>query len=52
MITTKDKTIILSSVFKKEEGVVTQVMGEVYSDRKKWKKVMMEINPKQKDGLN
>ena len=29
------------SVFKNENGVVTGVMGEVYSDRKKWKKVMM-----------
>jgi len=31
-----------NSVFKKEDGVVTQVMGEVYTDRKKWKKVMMQ----------
>lgn len=30
------------SVFKHEDGVVTQVMGEIYSDRKKWKKVMMQ----------
>ena len=30
------------SVFRNEKGVVTQVMGEVYSDRKKWKKIMLE----------
>jgi len=30
------------SVFKNEIGIVTEVMGEIYSDRKKWKKGMME----------
>jgi len=37
-----DIVTLNGSVFKKEVGVVTQVMGEVYSDRKKWKKVMFE----------
>lgn len=37
-----DIVTLNNSVFKKEEGVVTQVMGEVYSDRKRWKNVMME----------
>jgi len=35
-----DIVTLNGSVFKNEDGVVTQVMGEVYSDRKKWKKVM------------
>ena len=42
MIDPDDIVTLNGSVFKKELGVVTQVMGEVYSDRKKWKKVMME----------
>lgn len=42
MISDDDIVTLNGSVFKKEEGVVTQVMGEVYSDRKKWKKTMME----------
>jgi DNA polymerase elongation subunit (family B) len=37
-----DIVTLNGSVFKKEDGVVTQVMGEVYADRKKWKKVMMQ----------
>ncbi len=37
-----DIVTLNGSVFKNEVGVVTQVMGEVYADRKKWKKVMME----------
>jgi DNA polymerase elongation subunit (family B) len=37
-----DIVTLNDSVFRKEKGVVTQVMGEVYSDRKKWKKVMMQ----------
>lgn len=36
-----DIVTLNGSVFKKEIGVITQVMGEIYSDRKKWKKVMM-----------
>jgi len=32
------------SVFKNEIGVVTQVMGEVYADRKSYKKQMMQKN--------
>ena len=42
MIDKDDIVTLNGSVFKKEDGVVTQVMGEVYSDRKKWKKVMMQ----------
>jgi len=42
MIDDSDIITLNDSVFKKEDGVVTQVMGEVYSDRKKWKKVMFE----------
>ena len=42
MIEPDDIITLNGSVFKNEVGVVTQVMGEVYSDRKKWKKVMME----------
>ena len=37
-----DIVTLNDSVFKKEVGVVTAVMGEVYSDRKKWKKIMMQ----------
>lgn len=37
-----DIVTLNGSVFKKEKGVVTQVMGEIYSDRKKWKRVMMQ----------
>jgi DNA polymerase elongation subunit (family B) len=37
-----DIVTLNDSVFKNEQGVVTQVMGEVYFDRKKWKKVMMQ----------
>jgi DNA polymerase elongation subunit (family B) len=40
MIGDDDIVTLNGSVFRKEVGVVTQVMGEVYSDRKKWKKVM------------
>ncbi len=42
MIADNDIVTLNGSVFKNEVGVVTQVMGEVYSDRKKWKKVMFE----------
>jgi DNA polymerase elongation subunit (family B) len=42
MIDKDDIVTLNGSVFKKENGVVTQVMGEVYSDRKKWKAVMNE----------
>ena len=42
MIEKEDIVTLNGSVFKKEDGVVTQVMGEVYSDRKKWKSVMNE----------
>jgi DNA polymerase elongation subunit (family B) len=42
MINDDDIVTLNGSVFKKEIGVVTAVMGEVYSDRKKWKKTMME----------
>jgi len=42
MIGDDDIVTLNGSVFKNEVGVVTSVMGEVYSDRKKWKKVMME----------
>jgi DNA polymerase elongation subunit (family B) len=41
-IDASDIVTLNGAVFKKEDGVVTQVMGEVYSDRKKWKKVMFE----------
>jgi hypothetical protein len=37
----EDIVTLNGSVFKKEIGVVTSVMTEVYSDRKKWKKIMM-----------
>lgn len=30
------------SVFKHDEGIVSQVMGEVYADRKRYKKIMMD----------
>ena len=39
-IDSDDIVTLNGSVFKNEDGVVTQVMAEVYSDRKKWKKVM------------
>jgi DNA polymerase elongation subunit (family B) len=42
MIEPTDIVTLNGSVFKNELGVVTSVMGEVYADRKKWKKVMME----------
>lgn len=42
MIDSTDIVTLNGSVFKNEVGVVTQVMGEVYSDRKRWKNVMME----------
>jgi len=42
MIDSDDIVTLNGSVFKKENGVVTQTMTEVYADRKKWKKVMME----------
>lgn len=42
MIEDDDIVCLNGSVFKNEQGVVTQVMGEVYSDRKKWKKVMFQ----------
>lgn len=42
MIDPDDIVTLNGSVFKKENGVVTQTMTEVYSDRKKWKKVMFE----------
>ena len=42
MIDPDDIITLNGSVFKKENGVVTQTMTEVYSDRKKWKKVMFE----------
>ena len=42
MIEPDDIITLNGSVFKNENGVVTQTMTEVYSDRKKWKKVMME----------
>ena len=41
MIDPEDIVTLNGSVFKKEIGVVTSVMTEVYSDRKKWKKIMM-----------
>jgi DNA polymerase elongation subunit (family B) len=42
LLTDKEDVITLNdSVFKKEDGVVTQVMREVYQDRKSWKKIMM-----------
>ena len=40
MINDDDIVTLNGSVFKKEVGVVTAVMGEVYADRKKWKKIM------------
>jgi len=42
MIDSEDIITLNGSVFKKEDGVVTQVMREIYSDRKDWKKKMME----------
>jgi len=39
----KDDIVLLNgSVFKNEIGVVNQVMGEVYADRKSFKKIMMQ----------
>jgi len=42
MVDSEDIVTLNNSVFKKEDGVVTQVMREVYQDRKRWKKQMME----------
>jgi len=42
MINDDDIITLNGSVFKHEVGVVTCVMGEIYNDRKKWKKIMME----------
>lgn len=43
MVDKQNDVITLNgSVFKKEQGVVNQVMGEIYADRKKWKNVMNE----------
>jgi len=44
---TIDPTDIITlnnAVFKNEQGVITQVMGEIYSDRKKFKKKMTSAN--------
>lgn len=41
MIDDEDIITLNGSVFKKEDGVVTQVMREVYADRKDYKKEMM-----------
>jgi len=37
-----DIILLTGSVFKNEEGIVSKVMKEVYSDRKKYKKIMMK----------
>jgi len=42
MVDENDVVTLNGSVFKKEDGVVTQVMREVYQDRKGYKKVMMK----------
>ena len=42
MIDSTDIVTLNGSVFKNEVGVVTSVMGEIYGDRKRWKKTMME----------
>ena len=49
MIEPDDIITLNGSVFKNENGVVTQTMTEVYSDRKKWKKVMMEKHEELED---
>lgn len=41
-IDSDDIITLNGSVFKNEKGVVTNVMGEIYSDRKKFKKIMMQ----------
>jgi DNA polymerase elongation subunit (family B) len=41
MIEPNDIITLNGSVFKNEIGVVTQTMSEIYSDRKKWKNIMM-----------
>ena len=42
MIDDSDIITLNNAVFKNEEGVVTKVMGEIYSNRKQWKKTMIE----------
>lgn len=39
-----DIVTINGAVFKNEQGVITQVMGNVYADRKKYKKIMQHTN--------
>jgi len=46
----KDDIITLNgAVFKNEDGVVKQVMAEIYKERKKYKKMMMDANEELKD---
>ena len=46
----KNSIITLNgAVFRNEDGVVKQVMGQVYDERKKYKKMMMKCNEELKD---
>ena len=40
------------SVFKNEDGVVKRVMAEIYDERKKYKKMMMDSNEELKEMEN
>ena len=44
-----DIVLLNGSVFRNEIGIVNQVMGEVYSDRKKFKKIMMKKHSELED---
>lgn len=49
----KDDIITLNgAVFKLEEGVVSKVLGDIYKDRKKYKKMMLSANDELKDMQN
>jgi len=49
----KDDIITLNgAVFKNEDGVVKNVMAEIYEERKKYKKVMMKANEELKELQN
>lgn len=44
LLTVEDTITLNGAVFKKEIGVVKKVMGDIYKERKKYKKVMMKAN--------
>jgi hypothetical protein len=39
-------------VFKNEDGVVKRVMADIYQERKRYKKMMMEANEELKEKQN